>query len=95
MTQAMECDLFLQADDSVLLFIHKDIDVITDQLNGDFNSLCEQFVDNKLSIHFGEGKTKLILLTSKNKLKNVCILSFHHGDIKIKQHSKVNYLGCQ
>ena len=32
-----------------------------DQLNEDFNSLYEWFIDNKLSIHFGEEKTKSIL----------------------------------
>ena len=69
MPQAIECDLLLYADDSVLLFTHKNVDVINDQLNRDFNSLCEWFVDNKLSIHFGEDKTKSILFTSKNKIK--------------------------
>ena len=52
------------------------------------------FVDNKLSIHFGEDKTKCILFTSKNKIKKVGNLSINHGDIQIKQHSKVTYLGC-
>ena len=42
------------ADDSVLFFSHKNVDVINDQLNRDFNSLCDWFVDNKLSIHFGQ-----------------------------------------
>ena len=94
MPQAIECDLLLYADDSVLLFTHKNVDVINDQLNRDFNSLCEWFVDNKLSIHFGEDKTKSILFTSKNKIKKVGNLSIHRGDIQIKQHSKVTYLGC-
>ena len=94
MPQAIECDLMLYADDSVLLFTHKNVDVINDQLNRDFNSLCEWFVDNKLSIHFGEDKTKSILFTSKNKIKKVGKLSINRGDIQIKQHSKVTYLGC-
>ena len=94
MPQAIECDLLLYADDSVLLFTHKNVDIINDQLNRDFNSLCEWFVDNKLSIHFREGKTKSILFTSKNKLKKVRNWSIHRGDIQIKQHSKVTYLGC-
>ena len=94
MPQAIECDLLLYADDSVLLFTHKNVDVINDQLNRDFNSLCEWFVDNKLSIHFGEDKTKSIIFTSKNKLKKVGNLSIQRGDIQIKQHSKVTYLGC-
>ena len=76
MLQAIECDLLLYADDSVLFFTHKNVDVINDQLNRDFNSLCDWFVDNKLSIHFGEDKTKCILFTSKNKIKKwaTCLL---------------------
>ena len=58
---AIECKLLLYADDFVLLFTHKNIIIINDQLN----SLCEWFVDNKLSINFGEDKTKSILFASK------------------------------
>ena len=94
MPQAIKCDLLLYADDSVLIFSHKDIHVINEQLNNDFNSLCEWFVDNKLSIHFGEDKTKSILFASKNKIKKMGKLNINHGNINIKQHSKVTYLGC-
>ena len=59
MPQAIESDLLLYADDSVLFFTHKNVDVINDQLNRNFNSLCDWFVDNKLSIHFGEAKNKV------------------------------------
>ena len=73
MSQAIERDLLLYillyADDSVLFFSHKNVDVINDQLNRDFNSLCDWFVDNKFSIHFGEDKIKCILFTSKNNNK--------------------------
>ena len=41
MPQALTCDLLLYADDSVLIFSYKDIDVINGQLNEDFNSLCD------------------------------------------------------
>ena len=34
-----------------------------DKLNNDFNTLYDWFVDNKLSIHFGEDKTKSILFS--------------------------------
>ena len=40
------------------------------------NKEGEWFMDNKLSIHFGEDKTKCILFTTKNKLKKwaICLL---------------------
>ena len=36
---------------------------IEKQLHRDFRNICEWFVDNSLSIHFGEDKTKSILFT--------------------------------
>ena len=37
----------------------------------DFCNICDWFVDNKLSIHFGDDKTKPILFASKFKRKNI------------------------
>ena len=51
-------------------------------------------MDNKLSIHFGEDKTKSILFSSKRKIKKASPLNIQYKDIKIKQYSKVTYLGC-
>ena len=51
-------------------------------------------MDNKLSIHFGSGKTKSILFVTKFKIKKVRKLNIKYGDIQVKQHSKVKYLGC-
>ena len=94
MPQAAHSDLFLYADDSGLTFQHKDAHTIENQLNKDFANLCEWFVDSKLSIHFGEDKTKGILFGSKLKLKNAGKLVIMYNGIEIKQYSKVTYLGC-
>ena len=51
------------------------------------------FVENKVSIHFGNDKTKSILFATKFKIKKVRKLNIKYGDIQIKQHSKVKYLG--
>ena len=71
MSQAVECDLYLYADDSCLLFQHKNVTEIKKQLTKDFSNICDWFVDNKLSIHFGEDKMKSILFSSKRNLKLV------------------------
>ena len=71
MSQAVKCDLFLYADDTCLVCQHKDINKIENQLNEDFSNMCDWFVDNKLSMHFGEDETKSILLASKFKRKNI------------------------
>ena len=41
------------------------------QLNKDFESICDWFVDNKLSIHFGDDEAKSILFATKFKIKKV------------------------
>ena len=63
-------------------------------MNNDFSNLCEWFLDNKLSIHFGEGKTKSILLGTKRKLRKVGRLNITYQGTDIKQNSQVTYLGC-
>ena len=68
MPQAVHSDLFLYPNDSSLTFQHKYVHTIENQLSKDFTNLCYWFVDNKLSIHLGEDKTKCILVGSKLKL---------------------------
>ena len=94
MPQAVKSNLFLYADDSCLVFQGKDVIEIEKQLNEDFTNICEWFVDNRLSIHFGEDKTKSILFASKRKIKRVPKLKIKYKNIQIKQHSKVTYLDC-
>ena len=71
MPGAVNCEMLLYADDTCLVFQAKNLDTIPERLNTDFNKLCHWFVDNKLSIHFGEDKTKSILFTRKNRPKIV------------------------
>ena len=96
MKQAVDCDLFLYADDSCLVYQHKDVKEIERNLNKNFSDVCDWFVDNKLSIHLGEDKTKCILFGTKYRLvKNkVSSLDIKYGEIHIKQYHTVTYLGC-
>ena len=71
MSQAVKCDILLYADDTCLACQHKDINKIQSHLNEEFCNICDWFVDNKLSIHFGEDKTKSILFVSKFKRKTI------------------------
>ena len=95
MSNSVECDLFLYADDSCLVFTDPYLKTIETNLNKNFNSLCDWFVENKLSINFGEDKTKSIVFGSQKRLKNLDQLNIRRGDIKIKQHTIVTYLGCE
>ena len=67
MPQAVQSDLLLYADDTCLVYSDKNVLNIEKQLNNDFNSLCDWFEDNKLSIHFGQEKTKSILFSKRKK----------------------------
>ena len=56
--------------------------------------MCDWFVASKLSIHFGQGKTKSMSFGTKHKLWNAKFLNIVYNGIEIKQHAKVKYLGC-
>ena len=69
MTQAVKLNLFLYANDSCLMYQHRDVEKIEKQLNKDFEYISDWFVDNKLRIHIDEEKSKTILFASKRKIK--------------------------
>ena len=82
MPQPVNYDLLLYADDTCLMYTGKDTKTIEEQLNTDFSSLCDWFIDNKLRVHFGVKKTK-------SQLKNQRDFDLRYGDIEIKQYNKV------
>ena len=65
--QSVDGELVLYADDTCLIFQHKDITEIERSLSKNFSMLCDWFVGNKLSIHFGEGKTKAANIESRGE----------------------------
>ena len=69
MSQAVECDLYLYADDSCLVYTGRDIKDIEANLNRNFNSLCDWFVENKLSIHFGGRQNQVHFIWNKTEVK--------------------------
>ena len=94
MPQVVKCDFFLYPDDTCLTFQLENVEEIEDQLNLNFSSLCDWFIDNKLSIDLGNCKTKSILFGTKLNIKRAEPLNIVYGNVKIKQYSKVTYLGC-
>ena len=75
------------------MYQHRGVKENEKQLNKDFENVCDWFLDNKLSMHFGEDKTKSILFASKHKIKSTRKLNVKQKNIKIKQHSQVTCLG--
>ena len=68
--QAVVSDSLLYADDTYTVFQQKNVTEIEKQQLSDFSSVCDWFTDNKLSVHFGQEKTKSILFGTKHKLPN-------------------------
>ena len=93
MSRAVVNNSLLYADDSIV-FYHKCKTEIEKQLIRDFSSVCDWFVDNKLSIHFGQDKRKPILFGTKHKLWNAKSLNIVYNAIEIKPHAKVKHVGC-
>ena len=91
MVQAVKCDLYLYVDDSCLVYTGRDMHAVEDTLNTNVNSLC-WFVENILNIHFDEDKTKSIIFG--RRLNDTHKLDIRRGEIEIKQHKEVKYLGC-
>ena len=58
-------------------------------MNEEFASVWDLFVDNKLSVHFGEDKCILFI-----KDKNLSEVNKIYDNNRIKQYRVVEYLGC-
>ena len=82
---------YLYADDTSIFCQHKDVMEIENVLNKESANVCERFIDNKLSIHFGEDKTKCILFSRD---KNLPKLNITYNNNRTNQYGMVEYLGC-
>ena len=67
MSSAVECDLCLYADDSILLVGGENVQQIENRLENEMTKISEWLESNKLSLHLG--KTESILFSSKYNLK--------------------------
>ena len=93
MITSVNCKLSLYADDSALLFSHKDPNVISNRLSEELSSCKRWLVDNKLSLHVG--KTECLLFGSKRKLGKVGNFQVFCDGTAVERVSNVKYLGVQ
>ena len=87
-----DASFYLHADDTCVFYQHENVKKIENVLNKEFSWLCQWFIDNKLSIHFGQDKTESIFFSKMRDLREINI-SF--AGYSIKQHQTLEYLGCQ
>ena len=83
---------YLYADETCTFYQHEGIKKIENVLNKEFSSLCQWFIENEMSIPFGEDKTKSILFSEMRGLRKIGISFAGHST---KKHETVEYLGCQ
>ena len=88
-----ECKLISYADDSAILFSHKDPNVISEKLGKVLENCSSWLVDNKLSLHLG--KTECLLFGPPRKLKSIEKFEVVCNNHVIKSTDSVKYLGLQ
>ena len=86
-----ECKLLLYADDSAILYSHKNPEMISRKLSSELESCSKWLVDNKLSLHIG--KTECILYGSRKKLRKVGNFGIDCNGHSIQAQTSVKYLG--
>jgi hypothetical protein len=87
------CKLLLYADDSAILYSHKDPDVVAKKLECVLDSCNKWLVDNKLSLH--PGKTECVIFGSRHKLKKVSNFSVQCTGHTISAQKSIKYLGIE
>ena len=91
MSMSLNCMLSLYADDSALLFSHRDSTVIAERLSIELTACKKWLVDNRLSLHVG--KTESILFGSGRKLKRVGSFTVYCDGMPVQRNFEVKYLG--
>ena len=86
-----ESKLMLYADDSAILYSHKDPKAISEKLCFELEMCSKWLIDNKLSLPIG--KTECILFGSKRKLRKIGDFSIECNGHTIKAQRSVKYLG--
>ena len=91
MSTAVNCDLCLYADDSMLLVSGKNVRQIAKALKTEMNGISDLLQANRLSLHLG--KTESILFGSVRKLKKASKMKISCNNVEIEAKSSVKYLG--
>ena len=86
-----DCKVLLYADDTTILFSHRNPDFISQKLGKELESCSNWLIDNKLSLHLG--KTEAILFGSKRKLSKISNFNVTCNNHTILSQNCVKYLG--
>ena len=87
----VHCSLLMYADDTVLFYSAKDVNVIEEKLNENLGLIGNWLRKNSLFIN--KEKTECLLFGTPGKLSNIESFQVHINDYVIKRVSKFKYLG--
>ena len=87
----VHCTLLMYADDTVLFYSAKDVNVIEEKLNENLGLIGNWLRKNSLFIN--KEKTECSLFGTPGKLSNIESFHVHINDYVIKRVSKFKYLG--
>jgi hypothetical protein len=88
---SVNCKLTLYADDSALIFSHKDSNVIANRLSLELCNCKQWLIDNRLSLHVG--KTECLLFGTSRKLGKIGDFHVKCDGESVKRVDSVTYLG--
>ena len=83
--------MLLYADDSAILYSHKNPKVISEKLGIELEMCNKWLIDNKVSLHMG--KAECVLFGSKRKLRKIDNFSIECNGHTIKAQRSVKYFG--
>jgi len=91
MQMSIRCKLALYADDSALIFSHRDSNTIATRLSNELSDCKRWLTDNKLSLHVG--KTECLLFGTRRRLGKVRDFQVSCDGVPVKRVDSVKYLG--
>ena len=94
MKEFVSSNLFLVIDDSCLVYQHNLLSKIEQSLNKKFSNIFHGFVNNKLSIKFGEDKAKYKLLGVKQQLDQTVSLNIRYKARETNQYHTKKFISA-
>ena len=91
----LHCGMAMYADDTIIFYADKDIDVIQQHIKEDFSSLSKWLTEHELIINITKGKTEVMIFGTNQQLKKVdnSTPHLHHKSTPITATQTYKYLG--
>ena len=90
----VNCDVTQYADDTVIMFAHKDVEIVEKVLNSDMNHISRYCTENELLLNLKKGKTEVMLMGTAQRLhRHGRELNISYNDQPINVVEEYVYLG--